>query len=697
MNKRMNKKSQITLFIIIGIVMLTSVGTYIYFRASIRRAEIMPELVAAEEVPRAFNPIQVFIESCVSKVGKDGMELLGSQGGYINIERAGIGPGITPTEGNAVAFSRGSGLNVPYWFYLESDNKCIGNCVFSTQKPELYKGRLLSIEGQLEEYVNANLKECFNEFKVLKTRGYIIEELGDINTKVSVTEEEVVVLVEYPIKARALDAVLELERFPVVIQVNLKDIYELAMLITNLEAEYRYLEKDALNLITGFSGKDMEKLAPMSDVGLEFGNRLYWRRGAIIDNLKGMLSAYIPLLQVEGTRNYRPLSFPGESLKESLYNQQMLIPNSELYNLDVYFTYLGWEPWFDLNCRGEICQPESISSSIITLMGLQRYNFVYDLSFPVMVEIHDPDAFKGLGYDFRFMLEANIRNNEPMPEVFSPLQVIEPQVSLLCDLEKRNSGYMDIDITDMMTAEPVDDVRVSFSCAEESCFMGIAEGGSLVERFPVCLGGIVSFLKEGYLGYSQFLNTKLDEKAEVKVTLKPLVEKQFMIKKKRVVKNPEGWVFIDTPFTLGRKESAFISLVRKPGPGEDAYQAAAEYSGGVGEITLADGDYEIDIQLYTNETIIIPEEERCEEVAFIEQCYTIEELKFNETFPNGGLKLNHTFTADDLKSDMITFYVVNTYITGIPEANRVVEDLEQIEKVEEYSTAHANRLKPTVE
>ena len=688
------KKGQITLFIIVGAIMLISIGSFLYFRSSVQEIRVTPEIIAAQKVPSTFNPVSVFVGSCIRNVAEEGLRLLGSQGGYTNLERAGIGPGMMPTEGSAVIFSPGSELQIPYWFYLKDDNLCTGTCHFDSEQPELTVGEN-SIKAQLEQYIKNNLIECFDDFKALKSKGYVIQEFGDVKADVTIAEKDINILVNYLIEAKAIDAVHELEGFTVTIPLELKSMYELATLVTNLEAEHRFIERNTLNLIAGFSGKDKNKLPPTSAVGLEFGSTLYWLRSDVIENLEGMLMSYTPMLQVEGTRYFRPILAPGEPLKESLYNQQMLIPNEGYYDFNVYFDYLGWDPYIDLNCKGEICEPESASSTELSLFGLQRYNFVYDLSFPVMVEIYDPDAFGGEGYSFRIMLEANVRNNAVMKEDFKPLQAIQPEISMMCDQDKGNSGEITIDIKDAMTTKAVDDVRVSFSCADESCYIGAAENGQLTERFPICAGGIVSFFNEGYLGYSQFLNTELDQEDQLNINLMPLIDKQFVIKKKRMVKNPEGWVFVDNALGLGRHERAFISLSRKTKLGDAEHYTATEYSGGTGVLSLAPGEYVINIRLYTNESFVIPEQEKCEQILIVENCYTIESVEFNETLPNGGVELNYTFTVDDLKQDPITFYVINTYLTGIPENIRVMEDLEQISLVEEYSATYADRLKPT--
>jgi hypothetical protein len=67
----------------------------------------------------------------------------------------------------------------------------------------------------------------------------------------------------------------------------------------------------------------------------------------------------------------------------------------------------------------------------------------------------------------------------------------------------------------------------------------------------------------------------------------------------------------------------------------------------------------------------------------------------NEKFPSGGLKLNLTFDSQDLeKYDTIVLYAVNVDIASVPEQNRVIEDTDQIIKVEEYSKTYQLALQP---
>jgi len=62
---RLNKKSQVTIFIIIGMIILVTVGLFIYFKIATtkRLGMIYPEAI----------PVNNFVESCINNVAKEGI------------------------------------------------------------------------------------------------------------------------------------------------------------------------------------------------------------------------------------------------------------------------------------------------------------------------------------------------------------------------------------------------------------------------------------------------------------------------------------------------------------------------------------------------------------------------------------------------------------------------------------------------
>ena len=51
----------------------------------------------------------------------------------------------------------------------------------------------------------------------------------------------------------------------------------------------------------------------------------------------------------------------------------------------------------------------------------------------------------------------------------------------------------------------------------------------------------------------------------------------------------------------------------------------------------------------------------------------------------------------DERYDTLVFYVISADIVSIPEQDRVIEDIEQIGKIEDYSNTYRIALQPTFE
>ena len=78
------KKGQITVFIIIGLIILLVIGTFLYMT----RREITRPFEAARpsvaEIPQQIQPLRDSIESCIRRLATDGLRKIGDTGGYID-------------------------------------------------------------------------------------------------------------------------------------------------------------------------------------------------------------------------------------------------------------------------------------------------------------------------------------------------------------------------------------------------------------------------------------------------------------------------------------------------------------------------------------------------------------------------------------------------------------------------------------
>lgn len=697
----MNKKAQITVFIIIGIVILLGAGLFLSIREEVIKEELATDIeLTIEEVPIEFRPVNSLVEDCLTQIAKEGLTKLGERGGFIDLVRHGINTKEDATTSDAVQFSPGSEYSIAYWFYLNSPNECSGDCQFTiTPENKLFltkKKGPVSIESQLEAYIEENLRVCLNDFIELKAKGFKIEEKGNLEATVMVAENDIVAYIDYPIETEKAGK-KTLSKFFIRLPLDIMKIYDIARTLTEMQAEHNYIERDVLNLMVGYSGLDRNKLPPMSETRFKVGEEITWEKSKVEENIINLLASNIQLLRVYGTSNYEPYIFPGNSLLESLYNKGMLVPGSEEWaDLEVRFNYNPfWNIYFDLNCDGETCRPESIGSDIFaaigSLIGIQNYNFVYDLSFPVEVEIHDPYAFNNEGYTFRLFLESNIRQNDVMETDFTPIEGLFLTTTMLCDDNKRTSGDITINLKDYMTNQGIDDVQIAYSSYEENCLIGSTEDGTFKGKFPVMLGGTISFLKEDYIAYSQRFDTKFEKEDRLDLTLKPKLTKKFTLKKRLMKKQGNIWI-LGGEADLREDEEAVIMLTRKESLQDGAFASSAIFLGNQseGEIRIAPGTYDITINLMYNKPIKIPASTR----KYGDEKFTIEEFNIDEGFRVGGVSFNYTFTKEALKHDEITFYVLNPDIVSVPESQRVVEDLNAVTNIEEQSKRYKGSLVP---
>ena len=109
----MNKKGQLTIFIIVGIFLLFSAALIIYIRQAVTEYK-PPVEIALEVVPTELQPLQKFVTECIQSTATDAIRTAGMQGGYVDASNIAVND-RDPTSGEGVKLSTGSELNIPYW------------------------------------------------------------------------------------------------------------------------------------------------------------------------------------------------------------------------------------------------------------------------------------------------------------------------------------------------------------------------------------------------------------------------------------------------------------------------------------------------------------------------------------------------------------------------------------------------------
>jgi len=317
---KMNKKAQLTIFIIIGIVLLFSAALIIYIKQSITEYK-PPVEIAFEEVPTELQPLQRFVTICVESTAKEAIIKAGVQGGYVDASNI-IVNDQDPTSAEGISFSPGSDVVVPYWHYMKSSNTCNEQCEFDSKQLPLFRrvGTGNSLEEQIDEYVEQKLSGCIRDFFTFRQQGFEIEQ-STIKAFTTIARTDVFVQLDYPLTVIREGRVEKMSKFTARIPVNLGKFYDLAIELTEKEAKTSYLGFMAFNLIDVYSGIDKNKLPPLADSTFKRGGFVSWLHRDVKSNIEELLMIHTPALQAIGTSNFQGNYYDGDDqLAQGLYS-----------------------------------------------------------------------------------------------------------------------------------------------------------------------------------------------------------------------------------------------------------------------------------------------------------------------------------------------------------------------------------------
>jgi hypothetical protein len=179
-----NKKAQITIFIIMGIIIIISVGIIFISKSKISQKE---------GIPNEIVPIYSFVSDCIKQTGENAVNYIGETGGYSNKEKE---------------------VFVAFYFYNET------SYIISKDR----------LEEEISNYINENIQGCVNDFSSFAE--FLIE-VGDMRTNVEIQENSVILNVNYPLQISKDKKTYLLEEFEgVTLPIRLGVVYDLAYEMT---------------------------------------------------------------------------------------------------------------------------------------------------------------------------------------------------------------------------------------------------------------------------------------------------------------------------------------------------------------------------------------------------------------------------------------------------------------------------------
>ncbi len=209
----MHKKGQVTIFIVIGILILGVVLGMVYVSQHLVKEEVEAEEERVKEVSFTADSVRMFVEGCLEDTAEDSILAIGKQGGYHELMNKPLDmfffnliPYITDETGptsNQIVF-------MPYYFQLGASNF-----------PELE-----TIEKELSESIEAGLPACLGDFAVFKEQGFEFI-LGDVSVSSAINPGRVTVNLDYPMGIKKGSSIINLESFSKTIKFDFKEKYDL--------------------------------------------------------------------------------------------------------------------------------------------------------------------------------------------------------------------------------------------------------------------------------------------------------------------------------------------------------------------------------------------------------------------------------------------------------------------------------------
>ncbi len=191
----MNKKGQVTIFILAGIIIIFIMGLFIYFRFYIIKSSIFSEETRGIVVPQQLKAVKNSIDECLEDTSKDAVLDVLRHGGYHNLQE------------NSFDYLTDS---LPY--YYVNGRKSMPS--------------IGEIENELASYINDNIDRCL-DFNELRTIGFKIE-YTSYTVSTALNGENVEVSMNFPVFIEKDETSVRLELFKVRVDADINRLYDAA-------------------------------------------------------------------------------------------------------------------------------------------------------------------------------------------------------------------------------------------------------------------------------------------------------------------------------------------------------------------------------------------------------------------------------------------------------------------------------------
>ncbi len=403
-----NKRGQVTIFIIIAIIIIAAVGLYFIFREDLGIAKI----------PANIEPVYITFLTCLEEEALIGIDILESQAGYIILPEFEPGSRYMPFS-SQLEFA---GSAVPYWYYVS------GNNIQREQVPSKTE-----MENQLAKFIEENARDCiFDEYY---EQGFEITQ-GEPDARVNIKDNSVDVSLDMRMSIEKADERSLINNHKISVNTKLGKLYNDAKNIYEKEQKDLFLEEYGVDILRLY--------APVDGVELTCSPKI-WSADEIFNNLEKAIEANTLALRTQNVGDdYFVVDIPGDI-------------NAR------FITSKNWPRGFEVEPSDEdILMAEPIGNQPgLGILGFcyVPYHFVYSVRYPVLVQVYEEDEI------FQFPIAVVIQNNNPRESLDVDASIVETP-----ELCKNKNTLVEVNTYDT-DLNPVE-ADISYECFGERCNIG---------------------------------------------------------------------------------------------------------------------------------------------------------------------------------------------------------------------------------
>lgn len=714
---RFSLKSQVSIFIIIGAIIVLGLAAFFTIRGDFN---VFSDGKDSYE-------IKEFVDSCLEIQTKEAMKQVGLHGGYLyhNVPDQMFADYTTDEllVKRMQGFKDLGEVKRPYLLYYDDRKQEYVNNVPDFDGID-DNGK--SIRAQVRRHLVENLDSCVRDFEDFSDRFDVRFDRSQEELKLFFEDDEVIVKYELPLEITAVNTnVTEfISKFGSEQENLLYVPYYLMTDIVAAEENGGFIESKSLSFMSPYATKDNREMLPPIYPELELELKPSpWNLIDVQDLVKKILSSNMNKIKFESTEP-EPNKVP-EGLEDSeftrqfvdAYTQPYLLPYMDEdrmrrigleyknYNVDTMFD-IFYPMYFDVkpSSGGILHFPKTESFFGILPMFMTKYSSSYELTYPVMFTIKSkksPDT----DFEFTFAVESNIYANAPLRDTLSegetPFEgeLLDGGKSYLCDYSQFISAPVLLNISDPVQdgerglEDPllgVEDATITFDCRGiETCYVGNTQiNGDYVNRnltklafrLPInCNPGTLEIAKPGH---KKLIFENLNPTLETPIDL-GTIEMSSLKTIELVVGMKEEDSLHEGVKSIPEGLKAFLLFT--PKDDEDLTKIVQITSENQNDLTvdLTLGEYDVMGYVFYDEPFEIPKEKKCyDDGLFDEDCYTIDAINLN-SWIIGGIEADINVREKDLLTkDRIVVTFVDLGIPGsIDELEAAANALDNLDEV----------------